>query len=92
MKTSHTVYPEKTDTFRCYVHVSDNPKNDTVSIHTGDVTFYLSFEDGWDEDRMRFGQFADAFIHAIEKAYEDREEKRAELEAKKKEEAEDVDA
>ena len=93
MKTSHTVYPTKNDTIRAYTHVSEgNPKNDTVSLMIGDVTFYLSFGESWDEDRMRFGPFADAVIHAIEKAFEDRDERRAELEDKKKEEAEDVDA
>jgi len=92
MKSSFTVYPTNDDTIRAYTHVSENPRHDTVSLHIGDVTFYLSFGESWDEERMRFGQFADAVILAIEKAFEDRDEKRAELERKQEEEAEDVEA
>jgi hypothetical protein len=39
---------------------------------------------------MRFGQFADQMIHALEHAFEKREEKIKALEAKKEEEEEDA--
>jgi hypothetical protein len=88
MRTETTVYLDKTESIRSFVHVSDSNRNaDTVSIHIGDsVTFYFSFDDGWDANRMRFGQFADAIIHTVEHAFEKRQEKIEALEAKEEEE------
>jgi len=88
MKSQTTVYLDKTETIRTYVHVSDTNRNaDTVSVHLGEgVCLYFSFDGGWDADRMRFGQFADAITHAVEQAFEKRQEKLEALEAKRKEE------
>lgn len=92
MKTQTSVYLNKPESIRTFVHVSDTSRQaDSVSVHVGEgVTLFFSFEDGWDKDRMRFGQFADQMIHALEHAFEKREEKIKALEAKKEEEEEDA--